>query len=29
MISMAKWKIALEIFLKEWQDKEEVVGALV
>lgn len=26
---MAKWKIALEIFLKEWQDKEEVVGALV
>lgn len=29
MISMAKWKIALETFLKEWQDKEEVVGALV
>jgi len=27
MISMAKWKIALETFLKEWQDKE-VVGAL-
>lgn len=26
---MAKWKIALETFLKEWQDKEEVVGALV
>lgn len=29
MISMAKWKIALETFLKEWQDKEEVVGALI
>lgn len=26
---MAKWTIALETFLKDWQDKEEVVGALV